>query len=242
MGAVPARGRTLTAGPIGWRPGCIRERQVFWSAHGLTSSSVDERVAALVVPVRAQAASSCRGELRGAATGSPPPAPRRTSLDRSCDFGRFSIPAIALRPKSRAAPRTRYRRLREPSREQFGSFPPLRCADRVPAPPPPPAVRGRRAAREAAAGPAGRLRSDVHQRGRHDDRQRRAAGHLGGPERGDRRAPVGARRLPCRARRAAATRQRAGRPLRPQASVPGRHGRLRRRLVPVRDRSLPGSR
>ena len=48
--------------------------------------------------------------------------------------------------------------------------------------------------RTGSRGPGG-LRGDVHQRDRHDDRQRRAAGHLGGPERGGRRAPVGVRRF-----------------------------------------------
>jgi hypothetical protein len=82
---------------------------------------------------------------------------------------------------------------------------------------------------QAVVGPRGHLRGDVHQRDGHDDRQRRAAGHLERPRRRHRRASVGARRLPGRARRAVARRQRARRSVR-AAGVPVGVRRLRRRV------------
>ena len=79
----------------------------------------------------------------------------------------------------------------------------------------------------ALVGSGGHLCGDVHQRDRYDDRQRRAAGHVERPRRGDRRVAVGARRVPCLARRSAARRQWARRSVRAPAGVSGRADRLR---------------
>src|SRR5215211_6224722 len=51
---------------------------------------------------------------------------------------------------------------------------------------------GRGGPGQAVVGPGGHLRGDVHQRDGHDDRERRAAGHVERPRRRHRRAAVGA--------------------------------------------------
>src|SRR5215211_7739577 len=89
---------------------------------------------------------------------------------------------------------------------------------------------GRGGPGQAVVGPGGHLRGDVHQRDGHDDRERRAAGHVERPRRRHWRAAVGARRVPRLARRAVALRQWAGRSVRAAASVSVGVGRLRGRV------------
>ena len=87
----------------------------------------------------------------------------------------------------------------------------------------------------AAAGSSWRDRARLGGRvPRRHGGQRRPPRHRRGPRRQHRRPPVGGQRLPRHAQRLRAARRLARRPLRAQAGVPARAGRLHRRLHAVR--------
>ena len=88
--------------------------------------------------------------------------------------------------------------------------------------------------------PRGRLPGAAHDRPRHDDRQRRAAGDPARPALHPGQPHLGHQRLPDHVRQLPAARRSTRRPARAQARLPRRHRRIHRRFGALRRWPRPG--